>query len=462
MWQFSEAFMEACVEENICAFLGKNLRRISRQPFFNGFRPDLVFEEEHGMPVIVELQQHALDRYHLYKTLEYRDHWQVVIGQQPKIILICAKIDDQYIPLAKTHSVDLVPIPRDRFIEIAVRNCQASVTAALLHPNRSETSAPDLVPRRPPRLDFEPIGWGEHQTPIVYLRHVYSELARLHITLEQIPRDWYRRIISDIEAFVEDGIIRSLRTVCDLANWNVQRLLFKDGWQLRKPQIEIIPAITAKRNLSVLWYPKGREVLSTETDWCHFREHSYGWDRPPNELMFVRNISDLDPGTERQSDWDDRVNWPVLDEIFIGLIRTAFIQLKEVLSSVCDVTLIADFEFDCQVESNEWDTRHRITGWRIYNIEKRRREENEQWLASFDKKYGLSPTDFIAVCIEAKRVPRRAAHNFARHLVNDLNKRGIKMTPNTATGAYDRLREFHWLWPEQESLPSEQSHLTPP
>lgn len=198
MWRFSEAFMEACIEHNVAPFIGKNLRRISRQPTLNGFRPDLVFEDEDNKPIIIELQLKALDRYHLYKMLEYRDHWKDKHGKDASIILICEEISERYLPAAATHSVEVFAISRERFLELAVEHCKPVVVGAL-------TSVPDDVEphSRVPRgtkITFQPLGWEDYRTPLDYLRHIYIELARLGISIEEIQRDRYRHILWEIES----------------------------------------------------------------------------------------------------------------------------------------------------------------------------------------------------------------------------------------------------------------------
>jgi hypothetical protein len=122
--------------------------------------------------------------------------------------------------------------------------------------------------------------------------------------------------------------------------------------------------------------------------------------------MFIRNVADLRPDFKEDTKWDDRVNWFVLDEIFIGLVRSAFTFLLDLLRSVFDVICIDNFEFDCEeqkVEADAWGPLKRIIEWRIYNVDERHREENEKWFTDFEKLYGLKPAQFIASYLESQK-----------------------------------------------------------
>jgi RecB family endonuclease NucS len=73
MLNFSERFMEDCIDEAPDAFIEGFGTMIARQGSIAGFRPDLLFRDTSGKLCILEIQKQALDRSHLYKCLEYRD-----------------------------------------------------------------------------------------------------------------------------------------------------------------------------------------------------------------------------------------------------------------------------------------------------------------------------------------------------------------------------------------------------
>ena len=104
---FDEAFMEDCIEEAPKVFLGCDLEVTERQAKLGGFRPDIVgvHQEETW---IVEIQQRALDRIHLYKCLEYRDLLkQRDQTEKIKVVVVCNSIDDKYLPTLRLMTLRL-------------------------------------------------------------------------------------------------------------------------------------------------------------------------------------------------------------------------------------------------------------------------------------------------------------------------------------------------------------------
>ena len=142
-WTFNEEFMEDCVEESPQHFIGEPCKKLDRQPQIGGFRPDLILQDQSQRTIVVEIQQKALDRYHLYKTLEYRDLYANQEGvETPRIILISESIRKQHEQLLATHNIEHRLITRARFVSIAVKHCNKSVSKALNSPdtNSSNTS----------------------------------------------------------------------------------------------------------------------------------------------------------------------------------------------------------------------------------------------------------------------------------------------------------------------------------
>jgi hypothetical protein len=71
--RYDEKLLEEFIRDYPQAFLGEQLHLVHQQATIGGFRPDLIFQDANGRMVIVEVQLRALDRAHLYRTLEYRD-----------------------------------------------------------------------------------------------------------------------------------------------------------------------------------------------------------------------------------------------------------------------------------------------------------------------------------------------------------------------------------------------------
>jgi len=56
--------------------LGEPLTLLERKLWIGRYELDLLFADRHGAKLIVELQRGTLDRYHLYKVLDYYDEYK--------------------------------------------------------------------------------------------------------------------------------------------------------------------------------------------------------------------------------------------------------------------------------------------------------------------------------------------------------------------------------------------------
>lgn len=232
MWRFDEEFMESCIAEAPSAFLKSDLSLIERQYTIDGFRPDLIFDDSEGKFVIVEVQQNALDRYHLYKTLEYRDlvktHFARDVSQ---LILVCEAIDDKYKNLVTTHGINLIILARSDFLELAIKHCSKTLLESLLHRNPTEGGSLDskssnkALARRLEKIVFEPLDWAEHRTLADVLKHLHTELGRLGIDLENLKNRRYSSLLYEVEEFARSGIKDALCGLYRPEYWNIDTLL---------------------------------------------------------------------------------------------------------------------------------------------------------------------------------------------------------------------------------------------
>lgn len=78
-----------------------------RQLILNGLAVDLLFSNKQNEILIVEVQVGQLDRYHLYKTLEYRDLYFLKYGVKPKVFVVAESIPKFYFKIAKIHNISL-------------------------------------------------------------------------------------------------------------------------------------------------------------------------------------------------------------------------------------------------------------------------------------------------------------------------------------------------------------------
>jgi hypothetical protein len=461
MWRFTEKFMEECVEANPSAFIHAGLEKYQRQLRINGFRPDLLLKDTDGKIVIIEIQQQALDRYHLYKTLEYRDivpeHLNTEVSE---VVLICERIDDRYRRLLQTHNVRLSVFDRATFIDIAIKECPEVVQRFLTDDQNEEASSDaEQAPTDLTKIRFRPLKWHSHLSPHDVLQHLHEEFGRLGISVERLPREWYRQIYYDVWFFLERESLSAIRELLIPNNWNFEKLyergkhvqaVYLNDWRkIAKPRIHLFAEITIKHNFRVFWYPTefGRSFDRTENnDWLNWcGDASYGWSRPQNELLFIRDVTHLSPGVDDSMRWDDRLNWDVLDEIFVGLIHSCYAYLIQILSSCLDVKVHTGIEIKtkAQPDGHKWSEGERICGWSLFSYAARERELEQQWLSTFKQEYGLSIEDLLQVYKTSTEKRNRGHGNLARYTSRDLARRNIKLTEGQITAIIDRLSKHH-------------------
>jgi hypothetical protein len=122
--KYDEKLLENFLRDFPAEFLREKLTLHQQQPYIGGFRPDLIFKDEHNRLVIVEVQLNALDRNHLYRALEYKD---LLIEQQdcsePRLVLFCNEIPSRYERLLETHRISCIALSKNQFLEKAQQLC---------------------------------------------------------------------------------------------------------------------------------------------------------------------------------------------------------------------------------------------------------------------------------------------------------------------------------------------------
>lgn len=292
-------FMEDCIHANPTPFLGEKLTIVGRQERLQGFIPDLIAENDEGEVVIIEIQQYALDRYHLYKSLEYRDLISEKYKVSVRILLVCETMNKRFENLLKTHFIKLIKINRIDFIPLAIRETPEIVTKHLLVEGQISTE----VSKADRKIEFYPFNWMSKTNVTEIFRHLYNELGRLKVNIDGLHRSCYEQVHWDVCNLLDEELERALAKIWLPSAWNYERLAIpvegrKPGVTdtLRKPQIYISLYLTKKGNLSVVWWPTEFHGNDSESDWIRWPgEHAAGWDRPNNELFFVRGVSHLHP-----------------------------------------------------------------------------------------------------------------------------------------------------------------------
>lgn len=120
--KYNEKFVEEMIREYPKEFLGEDLEILYQQPMLGGFRPDLIFRDGNGKPVIVEVQLNALDRNHLYKSLEYRDLYAASSQENDvRIIVFCNSIQKRYLPIIESHKLQCIVSSKKDFLTLTAK-----------------------------------------------------------------------------------------------------------------------------------------------------------------------------------------------------------------------------------------------------------------------------------------------------------------------------------------------------
>lgn len=460
--QFNEKFMEDCIKENPLVFLGEDFNFKFQQYELHGFYPDLIFEDANGRVTIVEVQQKALDRLHLYKSLEYRDLMHKSIGYPPRIIVYCNSLRERHAPLLMTHNIECIHLEKDQFIELAKKNCpglykKASVTKpeeiGIDHNRINET------PRGRFEYEFRRKPWYEFEAPSYYIKHYYLEIGRLGIMEdEHFYRSRYN-LTDDLDAFFDGETDNSeaREALYNLSPLNFDLLKSRGetgyrcalGNEFAKPRIDLIPYITTKGNLSVCWRPTDwGNPYGKECDWQYwFSMVERSFKRPIDELMFIRGVNLLRPDPKTDYGPLLKYNKPALDSILICAVRAAFNRLVYQLSEFFEVRKINDFDFILD-ESEDEDIRGSVINWNLNNVKDREDEQESEWLENFEDAYGISLEIFLdlyANCLRKKRTgPKRLEVNKVKYASKDMKENGYrKMTEGVVKSIVDRLKSKH-------------------
>lgn len=114
----NEKMMERYVRDYPDHFLGESLELLSQQEQIDQGRLDLLFKDADGFLLVVEIQQNALDRDHLYRALEYRDKIKTKHRiPDVRVLLLCNHLPTKYEQTLKIHDVEVLEIKRSTFVK---------------------------------------------------------------------------------------------------------------------------------------------------------------------------------------------------------------------------------------------------------------------------------------------------------------------------------------------------------
>lgn len=433
---FSEKFMEDCIAEAPEAFLGRPLKLAQQQPRLGGFVPDLVFVDHLGDPLIVEVQRAALDRYHLYKCLEYRDLFAGSKGgKAPSIILVCETFAPRYEAIAATHNIEVFVIDQKTFTNKAVGNCPQSLANHLV----KQSSQVTLAVSKPDTL--RQYAWNQYDDLTDIYGFVCRELARCGLW-EKYQRSagsgilWQARSVLDTRDLC--------RRVVDPTGWCIDNLIEEPkGWvpphlekltRIRKPRAVLDVFVTSKDNLSVRWFPKGANwwERSDKHDWVEAPStEPYAYQRPENELLFVKDIYDLSTDADQYMHLPDGDEKATINSMMLALIWGMIRHIQNILSATVELEVLREFQLlkGNPIGANSLaSARYEITGWRIINAKDIRVEKANERISLFNSQNKLSVETVLSTLAAELRKPVPPKGDRPTYLAKALRANGHKIT----------------------------------
>lgn len=406
---FTEKLVEACVATSPSAFLPFKASLDRRQQKLGGFIPDLILASDDG-PVVLEIQLHALDRGHLYRLLEYRDLYEDAYGIRPRVILMSEIVPDRYKPLLRTHGIETITFVRADFIRLALENCPAQLLPHVLADATVE-EADDFDEEAPPAPggEFEPLKWSQTTSAAEVERFFDRQISALGMNRYDLPRPYQGTIYQSLKSFYREPTLQAVSNLYRPKDWNWKNLISSHDdirqRTLRKPRIGIGCYITQKGNFSAFFYDPNKSGSRDDGDWwIPPRSSSYGWERPDDEILFVRDAVHLDPRPDRKRFHYEK-DWSGLDSILVGWLKATYNDIIDAARLIYDVEVQSDIFLDLESlgQKSGWRAHESIVGWHISNSSEELKKAAEFWLLALRDTHKIDIDHFMKVYGESLR-----------------------------------------------------------
>lgn len=318
--------------------------------------------------------------------------------------------------------------------------------------------------------DGDIIQAGQLESWVGCVGHLRAQLGAAGL-LDVLPA-YQIEILRDIEnGFDEYALARMHRWWA----YDWPELLAQEG--SRKPRIFVWVGYTTQRNnFSVLWQP-----VSSERDrsWWQYRKNDF--ERPGNELLFVRSLklaaqsySALRNGLNDRSKygiWYERTG-QAIDAYLLVTVARMMSALKERLEYTFEVCMVSDIymEWTSSIAATNRQPEQTLS-WEIEDVEAWRQRQERQELKDYPSRTGCTSealANAMQIAASKKRTgpaPKNGAPD--DRIARELGKMGIKMSPPEVRRYRELLREYDpkslpdWDRPPlQESPPSTRRFLT--
>ena len=131
---FSEKQMAEVIIAHSQELLGEQLSLIERNLWIGRYELDLLFGDRHGAKLIVELQRGSLDRYHLYKVLDYYDEYKARHPEEfVEVMVVANLISPERKERLGKRGINFREIPDETIVDISVEILHCRVHSLRKH-----------------------------------------------------------------------------------------------------------------------------------------------------------------------------------------------------------------------------------------------------------------------------------------------------------------------------------------
>jgi hypothetical protein len=205
---------------------------------------------------------------------------------------------------------------------------------------------------------------------------------------------------------------------------------------LPKPKVRLLTTVTSHRNLSVKWYPGEYPGISGNrvSDWRAFNDIAYPGNRPPNELMFVREVRYLQNSIPIQKPDDDEAIRHYVSYILIA----AFNELKEHVAASFEMELVNDIEIGQDEQG--------YMQWYLFDVDERNKGDAQKWLDDFPTTFGI-PLTTVRMAIDDPANRNAAGTVRFWKVWKQLKQDAPALTQGRVEKMIKRLLEIEQRWP---------------
>lgn len=265
-------------------------------------------------------------------------------------------------------------------------------------------------------MESEEVYYERHGRSLITSIESY-QFARKEFERYKFTKRAYTDNIETCLKDLEDAIANwplQLQNLLDVNKWLFENLIdnAREPNYISPPRVDLSAHITTKDNLSIRWHASGGVEIkmdwvkednsdqntnpdrleSKSTNMSDFSQHFVEWadhlpigGRPDSELVFIREINVVNFLIE---DGENQLAIHIAN-----CVMSLFDTIKSFLDLNFKLTQIVDFEF-------QYDEHGNLINWFIFDVMKRKKKIDEEWLSNFAKTYGITCYAFVVEYLE--------------------------------------------------------------